>query len=1233
MAKLKDGYYKQLAATIGSDNYLLLAGGGHKILTDFWTKDVFNPANYLALTGGTLTGNLYVKNGANGTHGPGLYVSSTTNESVFGNFVGGILKSYIRIGDGTTRKFTYHDTVAERNIWHSGNSNASGVEWNAKKFIVHGASSISSVVDFHGDNALKGYVGWNRTDDSMNLSNGISGKKLQLTNANKILYDGKELAFAAHNHSNLTYRTGYNFTDGFLATTDITAASASMLMAEIQINTYTSTTSTIKIQWYDYQADNKYLEVTGWIIGEDHEVRVGRVNNKVVLWVKRLRNYESCAVRIIRTTQNEDGVNRVVTMSNSAAPSDGMVVPLQKMAVGDFLPLSGGKITGELTLGNTGTGTPSSNVDRTSLIINPPNHTGGPWKINIKDTPTESIFRVLYGSTEKLTFGTTTGLKFGSSLVSLEGHTHNYAGSSTAGGAATSAIKLGSITGGTTTSPGDYGMHWSCQVGSTTAGIFPTSNNANAVFTINTHPGHYYHQLGFSGNGNMYRRYFSNSPLNTTQGWTRIWDSWNFNPDDKLNVSGGTITGNLTIQGSLNARGITLNDCNEAQDSFWQIYGWDKELQFTKRNSSGAHISSVLVFNYDTLKATFAGSIQANALTLSGALSFANFTWNNVGDDAALGDCNQAGKICIKALNNTEPGIAFYNNSGTHVGVLKSDAGTLKWGDQAVTLGNHSHSNIVIWDNRGADRAPNYYSSRAITAFFNESIPNAYGTWASGLNICGWDNVGYRSWQIFGYSSTSASNDIFIRTSNTSNSWNTPMKVWHDNNLVFGTGENNMARGNHSHNVIGSYNGTTSNAFQYWQSLNDTENNPSSTWWYGIRMSHGDANTYYSAQLAFNFYGNEIRYRRREGGTAHPWVYLWHSDNVGEFVKTRSSIAYSSMDSTRTSGVYNITNGAQMYRHLVAFNNGSGTHSNTLQLYGGWADNSLQFRYSNSDSSWDTWKSVWHNGNFDPGTKANTSGCAFSGTISAISRGNDYHTLAFMANGNGSANTINPGYGFHQPNVYAGSLQMHNATDFYFWRQGAATRANVFAAQIHANDWLRTSGATGWYNETYGGGMYMTDASTVRVSHNKAFAVANTASTSISTSGGVQANGFYKLNSSNAYILLGGGGHMQKGPQIWLGARCNFYNGQHTGKIGVAINYTIRYVSMGNWTITHNYGDTAYTVQANPYWEAGWNNSGVHLGSHCRIEDIQANSFRVRMVNQDNGNLVHSNIIFTMFAY
>ena len=69
--------------------------------------------------------------------------------------------------------------------------------------------------------------------------------------------------------------------------------------------------------------------------------------------------------------------------------------------------------------------------------------------------------------------------------------------------------------------------------------------------------------------------------------------------------------------------------------------------------------------------------------------------------------------------------------------------------------------------------------------------------------------------------------------------------------------------------------------------------------------------------------------------------------------------------------------------------------------------------------------------------------------------GNDYHTLGIMVNGNGTANTIKPGIGFHQPGVYANSLRSDGAGDFRFCVQGGSIGCTVQAATFYANGgWL-----------------------------------------------------------------------------------------------------------------------------------------------------------------------------------
>lgn len=51
--------------------------------------------------------------------------------------------------------------------------------------------------------------------------------------------------------------------------------------------------------------------------------------------------------------------------------------------------------------------------------------------------------------------------------------------------------------------------------------------------------------------------------------------------------------------------------------------------------------------------------------------------------------------------------------------------------------------------------------------------------------------------------------------------------------------------------------------------------------------------------------------------------------------------------------------------------------------------------------------------------------------------------------------------------------------------------SSVTASSYYCGDWFRSTGVSGWYSQTYGGGIYMSDSTWVRVYNNKAFLVAN----------------------------------------------------------------------------------------------------------------------------------------------
>ena len=90
--------------------------------------------------------------------------------------------------------------------------------------------------------------------------------------------------------------------------------------------------------------------------------------------------------------------------------------------------------------------------------------------------------------------------------------------------------------------------------------------------------------------------------------------------------------------------------------------------------------------------------------TLTGAMTWANNTWNTMGDDAYIGDQNQAGMICIKGKNGAT-GIYFAPYSGSTAQTIKTDGAgtmtisgtvnvgtTIKQNGTAVSLDGHTHA-------------------------------------------------------------------------------------------------------------------------------------------------------------------------------------------------------------------------------------------------------------------------------------------------------------------------------------------------------------------------------------------------------------------------------------------------------------------------------------------------------------------------------------------------------------
>lgn len=103
--------------------------------------------------------------------------------------------------------------------------------------------------------------------------------------------------------------------------------------------------------------------------------------------------------------------------------------------------------------------------------------------------------------------------------------------------------------------------------------------------------------------------------------------------------------------------------------------------------------------------------VKKSGDTMLGALNFANGTWNLVGDDSYMGDCNISGHFGIKAANTTYPGIAFFNNASTFLGNLTAYSGNIKYGAYSLQFLDNGNTSVSAgtWMNPFSD-----YNSNAV---------------------------------------------------------------------------------------------------------------------------------------------------------------------------------------------------------------------------------------------------------------------------------------------------------------------------------------------------------------------------------------------------------------------------------------------------------------------------------------------------------------------------------------
>lgn len=266
------------------------------------------------------------------------------------------------------------------------------------------------------------------------------------------------------------------------------------------------------------------------------------------------------------------------------------------------------------------------------------------------------------------------------------------------------------------------------------------------------------------------------------------------------------------------------------------------------------------------------------------------------------------------------------------------------------------------------------------------------------------------------------------------------------------------------------------------------------------------------------------------------------------------------------------------YTAIIGFGRST---SGTVEIAGGWTSGmGLWYRsLRDTTDNWYGWRKVWDSGNFDPSDYA-TADHTHSQYVTSLGTSGNYLTwtrngttnnitIPYATNANTldgyHANTSQNPFGKIPTITSSGVMEVGRYIDFhydssdtsdfktrlqishnsgsytatlpaksgtiamtsdvldpsdYYWanikvRSSSNTSTSPTFSTCYTDNWFRSQGATGWYSETWGGGWYMNDANWVRVWGNKG----------VYTTGDMQSSGFKKINSSDSYVLLGGGGH------------------------------------------------------------------------------------------------------------
>jgi hypothetical protein len=281
---------------------------------------------------------------------------------------------------------------------------------------------------------------------------------------------------------------------------------------------------------------------------------------------------------------------------------------------------------------------------------------------------------------------------------------------------------------------------------------------------------------------------------------------------------------------------------------------------------------------------------------------------------------------------------------------------------------------------------------------------------------------------------------------------------------------NNMGQ---NHSSYTDFNGVGNFGVRY---VNGSTNGPGtgSAQFYGFTLGLGDDYAFdnYALQLAIPRYNTSDRYitfRTREATTWGSWVkiYAGYSDTAGAL--TSMNISQFTNDSGYLTAHPSVS--------------ASSSSNNSGRTY---IQDILLDSFGHITGITTATETV-----VDTDTNYYVTGATFNTSTGVIT----------MTRNDGGTVTVDIDGKYQEAGTYLGAITYNdnsNANYQLLWGSGNAVYGTgdvyvnpstdyVYAKSFNAGDWFRSNGDTGWYNSTYGGGIYQTESTMVKVYDNRGF--------------------------------------------------------------------------------------------------------------------------------------------------